>query len=249
MGTMETYSVYSMYCIGTISTHCYCGTGAIGYVGRYVNSLQSPAIIMVIGICDFCALSFTEWLNVQQSVQLPFAVLPLLFFNCNPRVMGEFRLGKKWEAFFWLASFTVIGINVYLTIQFITDIDLADAGKYRFGLCLCCKHIILCFSTIIVSEKHIMCRGRDLWSMALCAIYSMLSLLLLVYCGFCAWLYVLHSIPNAISIEYCVHSEFPVFCSFQNGGLLSTAKQQIFKERRRIYRHRIIPMISRELTV
>ena len=57
-----------------------------------------------------------EWLNVQQSVQLPFALLPLLFFNCNPRVMGDFILGIKWEIFFWIASFVVIAINVYLTM-------------------------------------------------------------------------------------------------------------------------------------
>merc|ERR1719410_1534821 len=37
-----------------------------------------------------------EWLNVQQSVQLPFALLPLLFFNCNPRVMGELPLKNNW---------------------------------------------------------------------------------------------------------------------------------------------------------
>merc|ERR1712129_149063 len=67
--------------------------------------------------------SLNEWLNVQQSVQLPFALLPLMFFNCNPRVMGEFALGKKWECFFWIASFAVIGINVYLTVSFIDGLD------------------------------------------------------------------------------------------------------------------------------
>merc|ERR1712228_435609 len=88
-----------------------------------------------------------EWLNVQQSVQLPFALLPLLFFNCNPRVMGEFKLGKKWEAFFWIASFAVIGINVYLTISFIGGVDMTNPIKY-----------------------------------------SMISILLVAYLGFCAWL-------------------------------------------------------------
>merc|ERR1712032_706153 len=71
-----------------------------------------------------------EWLNVQQSVQLPFALLPLLFFNCNPRVMGDFALGKYWEAFFWLASATIIGINVYLTVSFLGGVDIMDEIKY-----------------------------------------------------------------------------------------------------------------------
>jgi len=75
--------------------------------------------------------SLDEWLNVQQSVQLPFALLPLLFFNCNPRVMGDFKLGKKWEAFFWLSAAAVIAINVYLTIAFMGGIDsLSQTVKY-----------------------------------------------------------------------------------------------------------------------
>eukprot|EP01084_Bolivina_argentea_P165066 286858_1 len=71
-----------------------------------------------------------EWLNVQQSIQLPFALLPLLFFNCNPRVMGEFKLGKKWELFFWTAAFVVIAINVYLTVSFVTDVNMNNGYKY-----------------------------------------------------------------------------------------------------------------------
>merc|ERR1711972_854167 len=78
-----------------------------------------------------------EWLNVQQSVQLPFAILPLLFFNCNPRIMGEFILGKKWEAFFWISSFAIIAINVYLSISFMGDLKISDGVKYSMiGLSL-----------------------------------------------------------------------------------------------------------------
>merc|ERR1712048_239053 len=35
--------------------------------------------------------SINEYLNVLQSVQLPFAMLPLLYFTSQPRVMGRFR--------------------------------------------------------------------------------------------------------------------------------------------------------------
>ena len=59
-----------------------------------------------------------EWLNVQQSVQLPFALLPLLFFNSNPRVMGQFTLSKRMQVFYWIVSVLVIAINVYLTVDF-----------------------------------------------------------------------------------------------------------------------------------
>eukprot|EP01083_Nonionella_stella_P112838 332368_1 len=74
--------------------------------------------------------TLNEWLNVQQSVQLPFALLPLLFFNCNPRIMGHFVLARKWEVFFWLASFAIIAINVYLTLTFMSAIAITTELKY-----------------------------------------------------------------------------------------------------------------------
>ena len=41
--------------------------------------------------------SLNEWLNVLQSVQLPFAVVPLLAIAASPRVMGPFALkGKRY---------------------------------------------------------------------------------------------------------------------------------------------------------
>ena len=54
--------------------------------------------------------TLNEWLNVQQSVQLPFALLPLLFFNSNKRVMGEFTLTHKMQFFYWLVSGMVLAV-------------------------------------------------------------------------------------------------------------------------------------------
>jgi len=58
-----------------------------------------------------------EWLNVQQSVQLPFALLPLLVFNCDRRIMGDFTLSLKMKIFYWALAIFVIGINVYIAID------------------------------------------------------------------------------------------------------------------------------------
>merc|ERR1719464_103044 len=67
-----------------------------------------------------------EWINVFESVILPFALLPLLFFNFNARVMGnEFVLGKWMKVVFGLIGAGVILINVYLVSLFIV---VWDAG-------------------------------------------------------------------------------------------------------------------------
>jgi len=74
------------------------------------------------------AISFTsnldtmnEWLNVQQSVQLPFALIPLLVFNCNKRIMGDFRLSGWKEIVLWIASLGIITINIYLAWTSVLD--------------------------------------------------------------------------------------------------------------------------------
>ncbi len=38
--------------------------------------------------------NLSEWLNVLQSIQLPFALLPLLCLVSNSRIMGVFVIGK-----------------------------------------------------------------------------------------------------------------------------------------------------------
>ena len=92
--------------------------------------LQCHVYRILCSLWIWSILRLSEWLNVQQSVQLPFALLPLLFFNCNPRVMGKFRLGTKWQIFFWIASLTVIGINVYLTLEFAKSTNVRPTIKY-----------------------------------------------------------------------------------------------------------------------
>lgn len=67
------------------------------------------------------AISFTanmdtmnEWLNVQQSIQLPFALTPLLVFSCNKRIMGDFALTGWKEILMWIISLAIVTINIYL---------------------------------------------------------------------------------------------------------------------------------------
>ena len=62
-----------------------------------------------------------EWLNILQSVQLPFALLPVLHFTSSKRLMGRFVNGGWVNTVCWLLAALVVGINVYLIIIFVTD--------------------------------------------------------------------------------------------------------------------------------
>ena len=65
---------------------------------------------------------FNEWINVLLSIILPFSLLPLLFFNCNTRIMGnEFALGFKMRIFYTFIGIILIVTNVYLVCLFIDE--------------------------------------------------------------------------------------------------------------------------------
>ena len=55
-----------------------------------------------------------EWLNVLQSIQLPFALLPLIFFTTRKSVMREWVLGNVLMVIVVTAAISIIAINFFL---------------------------------------------------------------------------------------------------------------------------------------
>ncbi len=54
------------------------------------------------------------FLNVLQSIQLPFALLPVLHFTSSKRIMGDFRNGRITKFVVWCLGVVVMTINFYL---------------------------------------------------------------------------------------------------------------------------------------
>lgn len=80
-----------------------------------------PAILVAI-IAVNSLDSLDEWLNVLQSVQLPFAILPVLFFTSSEKIMGKFKNHWANNIFVYFLSLVIIAINVYLIILFATSV-------------------------------------------------------------------------------------------------------------------------------
>eukprot|EP01113_Clastostelium_recurvatum_P025864 TRINITY_DN3107_c0_g1_i6.p1 TRINITY_DN3107_c0_g1~~TRINITY_DN3107_c0_g1_i6.p1 ORF type:complete len:503 (+),score=82.94 TRINITY_DN3107_c0_g1_i6:313-1821(+) len=60
-----------------------------------------------------------EWLNVLQSVQLPFALLPLLYLTSDEITMGSYFVSSGWtKAGYTFLALSLIGINLYFVIEF-----------------------------------------------------------------------------------------------------------------------------------
>ncbi|KAF5940780.1 hypothetical protein HYC85_021947 [Camellia sinensis] len=59
-----------------------------------------------------------EWLNVLKSIQIPFALIPLLCLVSKEEVMGIFKIGPVLKMVSWLVAALVIVIKGYLLLEF-----------------------------------------------------------------------------------------------------------------------------------
>nr|WNH25161.1 natural resistance-associated macrophage protein 3 [Fagopyrum tataricum] len=99
---------------------------------KWMRSLitRSCAIIPTIIVALFFDSSddtldvLNEWLNVLQSVQIPFAVIPLLCFVSKEEIMGTFKIGLLLKVAAWLVAGLIMVINGYLLLDFyMTEVD------------------------------------------------------------------------------------------------------------------------------
>ncbi|CAM6083362.1 unnamed protein product [Calypogeia fissa] len=71
-----------------------------------------------------------EWLNVLQSVQLPFALIPLLCLVSTERVMGPFTIGRLTKIITSLIALLVLAINFYLLSDFFLSENVPGLATY-----------------------------------------------------------------------------------------------------------------------
>ncbi|TXG52502.1 hypothetical protein EZV62_021671 [Acer yangbiense] len=74
-----------------------------------------------------------EWLNVLQSIQIPFALIPLLTLVSKEQVMGVFKIGPIVERLAWTVAALVIVINGYLLLDFF----VSEVRGLLFGFLVC----------------------------------------------------------------------------------------------------------------
>ncbi|KAM5576702.1 metal transporter Nramp3.2-like [Rosa sericea] len=74
-----------------------------------------------------------EWLNVLQSIQIPFALIPLLFLVSSERIMGSFKIGNVLKMVAWLVAALVMVINGYLLLDFFSN----EVNGVLFGCVVC----------------------------------------------------------------------------------------------------------------
>lgn len=82
-----------------------------------------------------------NWLNVLQSIQLPFALLPILHCTNSERIMGDFKNGRVMKLVVWCLAVLVMIINFYLVILFVGSGD----GWYIYLITAIILFVYSCF--------------------------------------------------------------------------------------------------------
>ncbi|URD99958.1 Natural resistance-associated macrophage protein [Musa troglodytarum] len=93
---------------------------------KWIRSLitRSFAIVPTIVVALFFDTSdsaldvLNQWLNVLQSVQIPFALIPLLTLVSKEQVMGDFKISRAIQMLTWIVAALLIAINGYLLLEF-----------------------------------------------------------------------------------------------------------------------------------
>ncbi|XP_048493718.1 metal transporter Nramp2-like [Beta vulgaris subsp. vulgaris] len=83
-----------------------------------------PTIILAIvfDTSDGAMDVMNEWLNVLQSIQIPFSLIPLFTIVSKEHVMGVFKIGPTLEKVAWIVLAVVMVINIYVLLDFFMNI-------------------------------------------------------------------------------------------------------------------------------
>jgi manganese transport protein len=89
------------------------------WLRRLVTRLLAiiPALITIIIFGEHSTSRLIVLSQVILSLQLPFAVIPLVIFTSNRRLMGEFVNPLWLQSLAWLVAIVIVGINVWLLLQ------------------------------------------------------------------------------------------------------------------------------------
>ena len=88
---------------------------------------RAVAIVPTLLVAIFANISkltgMNDILNVVQSLQLPFALLPVLCFTNTNAIMKQFRNGIITRIVIWFLVISVVGINFYFVVFYLQSSD------------------------------------------------------------------------------------------------------------------------------
>eukprot|EP00116_Pleurobrachia_bachei_P004861 sb/3465123/ len=165
---------------------------------------RSIAILPTVILAAFSSNNMTKLshmndiLNILQSIMLPFALLPIIQFTNDKKIMGSFKTPKGVLVVVWMLAFLVLGINVYLVVETVIGLELSAAVIGLVVVFYCMYSLVVVFFLLLaigvripflqrisperVFGKVVMCACRKCVKFV-CCVDSILPQLLNNYCS------------------------------------------------------------------
>ncbi|XP_032241207.1 natural resistance-associated macrophage protein 2 isoform X1 [Nematostella vectensis] len=105
---------------------------------RCIAIAPTLAVAFFEGVQDLTGMN--DFLNVLQSLQLPFALLPVLHFTSDKSIMDGFANCRVMQGLVWLLSMLVIGINMFFVATSLGKLPV-NVGLYILAGALLCFYI------------------------------------------------------------------------------------------------------------
>jgi manganese transport protein len=124
-----------------------------------------PAAITILSTGEQGAYKLLILSQVILSMQLPFAVIPLIHFTSDRRRMGSF-ISPNWvRALAWTAATIIVGLNIKLVVSVIGE-WIQSAGDYRTLIIVFIIPLFLCLLLLLlwVSIEPVLPQGLRKWA-------------------------------------------------------------------------------------
>lgn len=108
-----------------------------------------PAVLTIVMVGEQGTYKLLLFSQVVLSMQLPFAVIPLIHFTSDRRRMGSFANPMWLKIMAWAVAAVIIGLNMRLLQTTLTD-WLENAGEWRIWLVLLLLPIVLVLVGLLV---------------------------------------------------------------------------------------------------
>jgi manganese transport protein len=86
------------------------------------------------------------------SMQLPFAIVPLIFFTSDRKLMGEFAVRSVFKVLGWLAVILIAGLNFYFIMAQVNDLVHDDSVSFtsKFLISVVCLYVYIMLFFIMI---------------------------------------------------------------------------------------------------
>ena len=127
---------------------------------------RSVAILPTVFVAAFSNINrltgMNDVLNVVQSLQIPFALLPLLHFTSHPGIMKSFQNGIGMKIAVWLLGFCILGINVYFSIETFLAISVTW-GRVLISLLMAIYGVFVLYFITAALGLHQYCQKSQIF--------------------------------------------------------------------------------------